>query len=294
MGTLFETRGHAGLAFRAHTADYNQTPALTFDYSLGQLKELSPTDDDRFLRNDITAQRQGGSSYRVTQTTGRLAMTTPQSGGVGRYDTTVTVNVADEVQLPHVAGWLLHLGTVDAERYPLVTAELGNPGVIAAGLMDALLGLDLGQRIVINNPKAGQPPGPLSLIVRGYKERADQRQLKMSLVCVPEASLEVWELESSTLGALDSATSTLAGTMTTSSTSVTVADSAVLSVPSELWTTTDVPFDIVVAGERMTVTAVSGASSPQTFTVTRAVNGIVKTHAVGESVVLYYPFVLSY
>jgi hypothetical protein len=60
---------------------------------------------------------------------------------------------------------------------------------------------------------------------------------------------------------------------------------------SAIWTTNsaDWPFDILVGGERMTVTAISGASSPQTFTVTRSVNGIMKTHSAGESVTLFAP-----
>jgi hypothetical protein len=60
---------------------------------------------------------------------------------------------------------------------------------------------------------------------------------------------------------------------------------------SPLWTTAsgDVPFDIAVGGERMTVTAVSGTSSPQTFTVTRHVNGVTKAHTAGEDVRLWFP-----
>ncbi len=53
-----------------------------------------------------------------------------------------------------------------------------------------------------------------------------------------------------------------------------------------LWTTSaaQFPFDIIVGGERMTVTAISGASSPQTFTVTRSVNGVQKSHLAGVAV----------
>ena len=56
-----------------------------------------------------------------------------------------------------------------------------------------------------------------------------------------------------------------------------------------LWTTSggDVPFDINVAGERITVTAISGSSSPQTFTVTRSVNGVVKAQAADAPVGLW-------
>jgi hypothetical protein len=43
----------------------------------------------------------------------------------------------------------------------------------------------------------------------------------------------------------------------------------------------------------MTVSAISGASSPQTFTVTRSVNGIVKAHAAGATVLVYRPLVAA-
>ena len=37
------------------------------------------------------------------------------------------------------------------------------------------------------------------------------------------------------------------------------------------------------------MTAVAGASSPQTFTVTRSVNGVVKAHNSGAAVALFTP-----
>ena len=48
------------------------------------------------------------------------------------------------------------------------------------------------------------------------------------------------------------------------------------------------PFDIMVEGERMTVTAISGTTSPQTFTVTRAVNGVSRPHSAAAEVHVYY------
>jgi hypothetical protein len=52
---------------------------------------------------------------------------------------------------------------------------------------------------------------------------------------------------------------------------------------------TDFPFDITINGEQMTVTAITGTASPQTFTVTRSVNGVVKGHADNSSVALTVP-----
>lgn len=62
-----------------------------------------------------------------------------------------------------------------------------------------------------------------------------------------------------------------------------------------LWTTSssDFPFDIGVGGERMTVTGISGSSSPQTFTVARSVNGVIKPQTVGTDVRLWQPAILS-
>lgn len=62
-----------------------------------------------------------------------------------------------------------------------------------------------------------------------------------------------------------------------------------------LWTTTgsDFPFDIVVGGERMTVTAVSGSTSPQSFTVARGVNNVAKGQSTGTDVRLWQPAILS-
>lgn len=57
------------------------------------------------------------------------------------------------------------------------------------------------------------------------------------------------------------------------------------------WTTNaaDLPLDVTVGGERMRVTAVSGTGAAQTLTVTRALEGITRTHAAGSVVRLAEP-----
>ena len=62
-----------------------------------------------------------------------------------------------------------------------------------------------------------------------------------------------------------------------------------------LWSTAggDVPFGIGVNGEQMTVTAVSGSSSPQDFTVTRSVNGVTLAHQAGEAITLFTPPIVA-
>lgn len=68
----------------------------------------------------------------------------------------------------------------------------------------------------------------------------------------------------------------------------------VLSVRTTLgpiWTQdpADFPLDVVVNGERMTVTAIAGAGAIQSFTVSRGVNGVRKAHPAGTDVRLADP-----
>jgi len=53
------------------------------------------------------------------------------------------------------------------------------------------------------------------------------------------------------------------------------------------------PFDVMVGGERMTVTAIDGTGTTQTFTVTRGVNGVERDHPAGEPVTLAEPTYLA-
>ena len=93
--------------------------------------------------------------------------------------------------------------------------------------------------------------------------------------------------------ALVSRFSTLAAGITSSATSLSVA-----STGGTLWTTDSDDWNpalnggglyIVVGGERMRVTNITGASSPQTFTVVRSDNAVVLAHLAGAPVQVAYP-----
>jgi hypothetical protein len=89
--------------------------------------------------------------------------------------------------------------------------------------------------------------------------------------------------EGALTGRADSDASTLHAGITSGATSMQVDTAA----GSPLWDTTASGFDIDVAGERMTVTAISGSSSPQTFTVVRSNNNVTKAQSAGASIVLW-------
>jgi hypothetical protein len=125
-------------------------------------------------------------------------------------------------------------------------------------------------------------------MVQGVVEVLGNNTWDIDINTSPYTPFEVAEYEAEDGGAYryDTAGSSLAaefdaGTDTSMSVDVDV-------LP--LWTTDagEFPFDIEVAGVRLTVTAISGTSSPQTFTITQApVNGVEKLIAAGAAVSLW-------
>lgn len=290
LGELYESRGEPGLTYRMRTDLYNQDPSVEFDYSLGQIAPpLTSTDDDQYLHNDVTVSREGGSSARAFLATGRLSVLPPEEGGSGRYDQTVTVNVAADIQLGDIAGWLLHLGTVDEPRYPSIGIDWGNPHLVSAGLQGAAIDLEMGDRLVITNPKPGQAVDDISQLVTGYEIMARRYTFIIKYNCVPESPYQVGVLDDQDKR-LDSDTTTLTSGIDDNDASFQVSISS-----GALWTTDagEMPIEVKIGGELMSVGAVTGTTSPQTFSsVTRSVNGVVKSHSAGAEVHVAYSFVL--
>jgi hypothetical protein len=292
-GILYEPRTQLGVVYRTRRSLYNQTPALTLDWNDGRMSRLTPTVDDRLVRNDVTVSRRNGSSYRLVQETGPLNVQRPEDDpqGVGRYETEVDVNPARDVMLPDLAGWYLGLGTVDEPRYANLTVDLD----LYTAVADDAKTVDIGDLIVVNNLPADLSAEQLRLIVFGYTETIRPARRTITFNCAPAQQYDVgvWGSASDpdsqdTESRYDTAGSTL--------TSAVDADDTLLSITTSVgqeWTTdaNDMPFYILVGGERMRVTAVSGEESPQTVTVTRSVNGVVKSHPAGTAVELADPVV---
>ncbi|MFC8832362.1 hypothetical protein ACFT8V_04070 [Streptomyces griseoincarnatus] len=271
-GLLVEDRERLGLVYRTRSSLYNQTPKLVLSYGQRGLTEAEPVDDDSGLRNDVTVQREGGSSGRAELTEGRLSVEDPPVG-VGRYDDSTTLNLYSDAQAEPMAYWLMHLGTVDEARYPVITLLLHR----APELIPTVLDLVEGDLIRLTDMPAWMPPGPVDLIVQGQAEQIGVRTWSVSLVCAPGSPWRVAVADDTELAVAGTEWSTLAAGVTASATTLSVATAS-----GPVWVF-ETAFDIRVGGEVMTVTGISGASSPQTFTVTRSVNGISKAHASGAA-----------
>ena len=281
-GMWFEPRQCLGFGYRTRVSIGNQAPWLTFDYNQDHLSdELLPTQDDQVVKNDITVSNQGdGSTAEVTLNDG-----SPLSIGViGRYDTSITVNLAADSQLLDEAGWILHSLTTNELRYTAVNCDMANNLSTLQAMFYQILDADMGDRINVLNPPAWIPPGVIDQIIQGGTETLSLKDLVEAWTGVPSTPYNVMYFDDSVYGRFDTDGSTLAtADPTGTATSLSIATT---TATSPLWTTAaaDFPLNVIMGGEVMTVTNITGSSSPQTFTVTRSVNGIVKPQAAGTDV----------
>jgi hypothetical protein len=278
-GILFELNG--GLAYRPRTSLYNQPVTLPLDMDAFEIGDpFEPTDDDQQITNDVTASRPSGSSARFIDTT------SVETEGLYREE--VSVNVGFDTLLPNIAAWLVHLGTVDEMRFPIVPLNFAR----APQQIEPWLAFRLGGRITIEQTLTQLPGIDIDLLGVGWTENLSEFTWTADINAIPASPYDVGELDDNVLGRLDTDGSTLASSINTVATSLSVATT---NANSPLWTTDTLqfPFDIRIDAEVMTVTNITGASSPQTFTVTRSTNGIVASHASGAAVALDQPLILA-
>lgn len=296
-GQQYEPRTCLGLGYRTLASMLNQAAAVTLDYSLAELGGtsggtlLEPVYDDRYTRNDVTVSRSGGntagSSYTYALNDGSAMSVSNPPAGAGDYPASVSLSLETDARLRDEAGWLVRLGTVSEARWPVIPVNLARSPVTS--LYYPLLAADIGDYASLSNMLTKVTYDPVKQLLWQVRESLGGFFHELEWSCVPESPYEVIVLDDATYGRCDTDGSSLHASYAAGATSLQVD----ISGSNPLWTTADVPFDIAVAGERMTVTAVSGSSSPQTFTVTRAVNGVSKAQSSGADVRLWFPPVLS-
>jgi hypothetical protein len=298
-GLLFEPKQVLGYGYRTRASMCNQAAAVALDYALSQPSmPFEPTDDDQYTVNDAVVTRSSGtvtgSSARQYTGSGPESVLSPPSG-VGDYGNAYSLNLATDGQAAQEAGWIVHVGSVDEPRYPAITVDLTRPA--NASLVNAAQDAEVGDRVTVANTPTQLPPDGVSQLIRGGTEALNGFQLTETWVCVPESPYRVGVYDDATFGHYDTDGSSLFSPVTAAAVTLKV---ATLNAGSPLWTTNaaDFPFDIEASpagtsGERMTVTNITGASSPQTFTVTRAVNGVSRSWPAGTDIRLFQPAVYS-
>ncbi len=290
-GILGEQRSMLGLRYVTRASMYNQPVALTLSYTGtdGLVAPLNPADDDQSVTNDVTVQRTSGASARATQSTGALSTQAPPNG-IGLYDTSYTLNLLDDTQPQHHAGWRLHVGTWDETRYPVVSVNLA----AAPASIESAAATDVGSRVQITNPPAWLPPDTIDLRVEGYSETMDQFTWSIDYNCSPHGPWSVAVADDTSLGKADTAGAELAAALTSTATTA-----YVLTTSGPIWTTdaAQYPFGLRVGGEVVTATACTSWlkdtftrtvandwGTPDTGSAWTATGGSASDYAVGSGI----------
>jgi hypothetical protein len=286
---VFDNRDNLRVIFRTRLHRMNQAATLTLDALTDVVPPFKERVDNVGVQNTVTITDRSGAIITVTKTTGTMAAA-DYPAGIGIFKggafPDVAVNLNDPAnELPRMAAWYLARGTVPGPRWPTVTIEVG---LKSPGLQAAIKLLEIGDRVVINN----RMPDPIDLQVIGITARIGTHTWEVTLTCIPGLPFDT--------GAEDDTTHRLAAyasTIITAPTPATTGTSMVVGSPDpdDVWSTTSLPYPIIVAGEKMTVTAatapalVSGTWR-QTLTVTRSVNSVVKTQVAGTAVNVFAPY----
>lgn len=270
-GILYESG--SGLGYRPRTARYNRPIAMALTTAAGQVADPPHgVEDDQRLRNDWTVSRDEGSYAQVRDTASILQN--------GLYDDSTQVNASLDTILPHQAGWRVFLGTREELRWPGIAINLAR----SPELIPVWRSVPYGFRMTVATGRSQVLGSDPDVIAEGYSAQLWPHGWRIVFNCSPAKPWDSAVVGVSTLraAAVDQA-STLAADVTASATSLSVAT----PTGQPLWNTTTLAYDIMISGERITVTGVSGATSPQTFTVIRGVNSVNKPLGAGAVVQVF-------
>lgn len=257
----------SGLYMRGSDAFENQAASITLDATGGELAvPFEVLNDDYGRCNVAEAKDINGSTVTVNQTQGNL-----KPSDVGEYQSTRSINRSpgSTLRSQDFAGWMLSHGTVEGYRYPSVTVDLRRNPSLAADV----LALRPGARVDVENVHLvlpGHPLDTLRLTVQGVQHSVGPERWLVTLYTTPFEPNDIFVVAAESgdtgefLGRVETEGSTLSAGASAGATSLSVATPG-----SILWTTRadDFPLTVYVGGVPVTVTNVSGTSSPQTFTV---------------------------
>lgn len=270
-GILGEATDFFGLYFIPREAlGSSAVPTLTLDYAANQLSGdvPVPVQDDQNTLNDATVTRLDGSTGRVTDDTSSMSTLDPPDG-VGRYDQQYTINSYTDQRATDQAGWLVRLGTIDEFRYPNITVNLARaPFTGSAALRDAALAVQPGYAITLTNMPAGaagwMPDATVRLLVLGLTETITQFEHTITFNTISATGYRTAIVAPASGDTPPDRVDTDGTTLTTAAASGDTVLYAGTQAGSAVWVDSvdspaDFPLDVLVGGERCTVSALRGA-----------------------------------
>lgn len=244
----------AGLTYVAGSARRNPPVTMALDTARRQVKlGFAPVEDDSRTRNDITATRPGGSLARAVDSSPTDPLSTVH---VGVYNDQVSVNVASDDQLPHQAGWRVHLGTLTEMRIPSQTIMPSDtPEIIAAWLA-----CDLGDRYTSAN-LPDQFPADGDQVLDYYVETFDKTVWKVDLTGSPASAWFTWTVQDALRGRLGLNGQYLVGAESAADASWLVVSPVLPPLTTTAQYPADFPYNIQCDGEIVQVTATAGVAT---------------------------------
>lgn len=197
---------NGNLTIQPCTTRYNTTPAWSVD-----ARDLDPatqfSDDFTYLINQMTVTPNGGA----TQTINGAAGTASQKK-YGLYNQPLATASLNTTEAANVG---LAQISANADPAPRVTALVieaatlaGTPGYGAAWY-DAVLATEISTVLTVTNLPPQAPASALSVVVEGYTETIGAGQHVFSYSTSPQVNTSVLQLDSATLGKLDTSSITL-------------------------------------------------------------------------------------
>lgn len=301
-GILYEKRALSGFQFRTTESMSARSSWVTLNQGTSKhITDATPVPDDRNLCNRFTASRADGGEFQLSLDAGAMSTLAPSSGGIGVVDRGGSFNLASETDLPDIASYRVARGTINQERYPSIVVDLHRAAVNGdTALVAKLRDLDIGDQVTLAALSSSWIYDDRDVLILGLNGYLDQLRHTLKLVTTPAELLRVWTPGSTTSTAsefarADSDYTTLNAGLTATAGSLTILVAATRS----FWVNStthpnNFPFDVITGGEVMRVTAgTAPAGQNQTWTVTRSINGVVKTHVAGQKISLVKPNYLA-
>lgn len=283
-GLIHGTRGAYALEYIGRGALTNQ--AVVASFSANDCKELKLNTDFTYTENRILATRIDGTTAIAEKDSGPLS-TQDAPNGIGLREQGYNLSLNSDVQAQDQAYYRLGLGTVKQPRVERLVVTCAGSSSIS---LETLLSLGVGDRIEITGLSSMDIYDTLPQLIIGVKHRLGMRKYPIvELLCVPYETFRAAALTADDYARPDTADTTIGGTLTTTQTgSISLVSASGFYLCST--EAADYPCNVMINGEEITLSGVTGDSSPQTGTISvRSVNGVVKTHASGESVTLPRP-----
>ena len=298
----FDTAGKSALELGQETAQAERglffvSPGGTIRMADRYARGMSSTPAATFDQEADTSGSDYSAPLRDAQIVNRVTVTTVAGGTAGAQDVfsqalngvltgSHSLNLNDTIQAGDYAAWVVSQFAYPRPRIASVTVDLLTSSTV--GIYSSAFALDIGSRIKVT----GLPTTGVSTVfegfVEGFTEVYSLNEVSLTLDTSAVTPGEI-VLDDTKLGRFTANGETTAG-INAVSTSLSVGAN-----PGFYWTGADLPYDIVVGTEQMTVTGGTAPSPSQTLTVTRGVNGTTATaHNAGEQVNIANEIVLGY